>query len=939
MVKTTTLILLLILIAPTIHALQVTPTSNENTQLTINTKDTQTTIQTYTTKNGLTRLATKNQQTRHTITQNDQKYEWEDHYTTPQDSITYEVSCQTQTTQTQYSITCQDHRISFAQAHYKQGLTVTIQGNTATITNKTGKISIIDPTITITDNKTYVQDDTYVQSSSPDNNYNEDDLKHGYGATGTQRIYIEVNVSSINWTTKSLQSAQLSLNQIHSGGTPDYPDSQVYNCTHGINEATLTWNNQPCTTWNTQSNLRNFTHTGYLQTVQIDITKPLNDSINENRNHVTIIIKKPESSESAFMNGDDTESDSTHPSVNIQYYQYANQTVHAYSNQTNKQIPNINATICKGTTCYNLTTTNGTAHTNEIETTGTKVNITYNAPGFQQRNITNHNTTQLINYSLQQTNFTITSHQVTGTNKTQTNNTMTCTYTNPTPYTATTNYHVSNKNDTTHWQSTTGKYLINQTDYADQLEYTCQPCTTYGCTNSTPITTLNDHIDSYITLRVVNYNQEELNQTNLTISAYDVRHLNENNMTYNMSKFINSSNKTVTTLLEIYDYINNNNADYIKNITIHELNTTMTFQMSPNELKIQFPEHVSGVVADTQKSRWFNESLLLIVQSGLETGQVNLMFNGEQGNYTQFYEYINDQETYIDEDVYLIDTPDTLAYLKAQDLAGAPIENALIRLYQYKPNSTTYETRELIGQRLTDSNGQTLFVLDSETQVVIITTKEDYTITTQIVNVMELDTTHETPYLITMTPSGSNTISYDSYYIPPTITNTSEDLQVRVYSPDALTLQLTTTYARENGTETTQMTEGELSVWTGTLTAGTHYQLGGTSDITVEISKNGAPLINKTIKYYEHVQPKDFLNLKKADIPTNLYNAYILTIFLTVIGLSSFTGIRMNSKTAGATTFLILSLVASLLDPRFLWIVLVGLISVIGTILYKNNQS
>lgn len=623
-------------------------------------------------------------------------------------------------------------------------------------------------------------------------------------------------------------------------------------------------------------------------------------------------------------------------SLSLEEYYIHNISIQLKINGSSTYLQTFNVTI-NGTQLIQTTTGNATLPFTTDQ--GAPLNFTLAANGFQTRNITNNITyDQYITFNVDQKEMEGIAFSMQGTNFTNTTKTWTCTYTNPTPYSTTEYLHVQNLNDSKTWKST-GNYILNLTDFADALKFTCEICTTYKCTNSSDVNYANNIIDTALTFLITDYQNAWVNQTNFTISQYGINHLQENNISYNLSKFLNSTNKTITTLVEIYDYINYNNADYIHNTTFTETNTTMEFRMLPNELKIQFPEYVSGVIADTQKSRWFNESLLLVVQSGLEIGQVNLMFYGTEGNYSQFYEYINDQQTYISEEMYLLDQKDTLAYFKIQDLAAAPVQDALIRMYQYKPNSTDYETRELIGQRLSDSNGQTLFVLDSETQVVFTITKDGYGITTKVLNVIELDTSYTEPFLITISPDASNSVGYDSTYVPPTIQNTSKSITVRAYSPTALSMSVNTDYGEAHGQADTAMSEGELNVFTATLQPGIHYAEGQESDITVIFTKDSSFLVNRTIAWQELLERDNFLNIEKANIPEALYNAYIVVIFLIVVMASSFTGIRMKSNTAGATALLILSIIASLLDPKFLWLVLIGIIGVVGSILYKNQQS
>ena len=147
----------------------------------------------------------------------------------------------------------------------------------------------------------------------------------------------------------------------------------------------------------------------------------------------------------------------------------------------------------------------------------------------------------------------------------------------------------------------------------------------------------------------------------------------------------------------------------------------------------------------------------------------------------------------------------------------------------------------------------------------------------------------------------------------------------------------TTTHAI-NTTNIT-LTQTELNVHQATLTAGTYWTSGQTQDITIIFYKDGTNIQNLTVTYINALDQTDFLNLEKLYIPTTLYNAYMVLIFIIIIAASSFAGHRTNNTTTGVTSFTILSLIASMLDPRFLWIVLISGIGLIGTILYKNQQS
>ena len=154
------------------------------------------------------------------------------------------------------------------------------------------------------------------------------------------------------------------------------------------------------------------------------------------------------------------------------------------------------------------------------------------------------------------------------------------------------------------------------------------------------------------------------------------------------------------------------------------------------------------------------------------------MTNGE--NWTQYYEYDNDYDTHVSENVEILSQADWTGYFQVVAYDGTPIKDATIRAEASYPlqNNGSWVNHTLIGQRLTDLEGYTFFIFDSRTEVLLTVMKDGYAPVEVLMTVgdEEWDGTKSTATQIQMLESDEGV--YDTAWIsvPRTVKNKSEDI-------------------------------------------------------------------------------------------------------------------------------------------------------------------
>lgn len=591
-------------------------------------------------------------------------------------------------------------------------------------------------------------------------------------------------------------------------------------------------------------------------------------------------------------------------------------TLNASSIYNQTEILTFNATVNE--TFY--TTTNGTIVTTISNNTQAEVNITINATGFDQLTATNWNVTNT-NYWANMTGITITDitpdiEETTGIYVGETIN-VSCTYTNNTGLTTTQTNYLYNLNDTTLLinYNTTSSYTLLITDWMDYINYTCRICTQYYCQNDS--TYINDdEIDARVTFSIYNYLDALISSTETIMPTYSITEYN-NPFTQLLSTFLTQNNKSMPITVNITDltYMNRdyNNASYIINES-----QTFNFTLDPNELTITFSETTEGLIRDEEKAMNFSNSSIVVVQQNLTDGYVKVLFNiNGEGNWTQYYEYINTNYLHVSETIEILGTDaDTISYIRLLDEGNNVIPDVVIRAYTVEPTDyPLYTDHDFMGQRLTDEEGYTFFVFNDNSTVVLVYTANGYETKTQIIIPSDLGaTTRDNAHVVRLDESSSYTDFTMTVYIQNVFYTRNSNILGTIFAPNRDQVAITTTYAQSLGLNNTILTADSLDRYDITLIPNTHFSNTTTDNITLLIYDNGVNWRNITITY-DTGETNEILTTSTFTALSQPILAIMLAIAL--ITISTIIGFMIPNGTSGHTTFMTGGLILSLISIQF----------------------
>lgn len=319
----------------------------------------------------------------------------------------------------------------------------------------------------------------------------------------------------------------------------------------------------------------------------------------------------------------------------------------------------------------------------------------------------------------------------------------TCTITNQTYYigekleinyntTNDANYSIwlySTDDNTTRTNYDTNEYTLKNIDFLDYFDFNCHATNNLDL-NKTTTGTFTNTIDKNLTIFIkdefskalitpydLNYNTEDANYEYLSQTSYS----------WNLTNILQKTNKQKDLNIIIIDP-NLEYADYDQNYVFDENTADFNIEMSPNKLILSFTQLTQGLIITQTWAEDFNAKDLIIVQKDLAIGKVKITFN----NNNQTFEYYNDQETYIDENVYILDSTDGSITTTITNIAGNPIEDALVKYYIPDTNvnsgdiNTYIGNWRQIGQQLTNSQGQITIKTKNNDPLRIIVQKTGY---------------------------------------------------------------------------------------------------------------------------------------------------------------------------------------------------------------------
>lgn len=602
-----------------------------------------------------------------------------------------------------------------------------------------------------------------------------------------------------------------------------------------------------------------------------------------------------------------------------------NWTLQAQSNETGNNILNFNVTI--NGNMWNTTT--GVIETN-ITANGTLYNVTYSSNGF-------------VSYTIQEANSS--TDPYTG-NMTQTpleptasiNDTtpnvgdavnITCNITNPESFTTTIIYSIYNTNDTTETNQTESNYTIQPEDFYDHLQFYCYVNTSWLEEESNHANVSEQTIDL-----LINFNAVDYNDNIITTVFYQFLNISQNrtsNPTFFLSTFLTNPSSTNNETINLTD-TSLKNRENTTVITINGTQEEYNISLPANRLTITFVQNstylnTSGYIVDENRTRFFNETPVIIVQQDMEDGDVGIYWGLVNGvNYTQYYEYQNNYTTHVSETLEILQQLDWYAYFQVIDYSGAYVEDAIIRTeFSYHHQNISWNDHDLIGQRIV-KNEPVLFWFDSRGHVLVTVTAVGYE-PYQVLLPAGGDTgesyTKDNPFEIRMRESTTSVASNAWLYVKPTYTNTSTTIPISMTALGYDKVEITTDYRQNNGLEWIDISEEATALYRYdyTLTNGTDYDQSTFSDIILMVRLDGTNTDNTTIAYDENAKTE---LLTWTAIDSELINPIL---FIALILLSAFIGMILNEEEISITTFKIGAIGISFISTSFMWLSVVVLIS------------
>lgn len=381
-------------------------------------------------------------------------------------------------------------------------------------------------------------------------------------------------------------------------------------------------------------------------------------------------------------------------------------------------------------------------------------------------------------------------------------------------------------------------------------------------------------------------------------------------------------------------YSNEKNIEYWHNLT-NELNCTLlgyqdlthtvtsaspelNLTMYRSRLMLNFSRSTDGVIIDQHSHRSFSTSNLVIVQNNLSVGNVYVKFNqqGVFGNNTQFYEYYNDQKTAVQEEISLFHFWNLIlkkVWFKVTTLGGSALDDVTVRVYGNMTSSYTSRlsfNNELVGQRLTNDDGQTFFYFPKYNVMKVVVSKDGYAPESRILTSSELGdyTTKDESYLIKLRESedsylGTFIVLYDSKF-----DNKTQTISGNIYSPSATTIQ----YSTSHKATLTTLTGDSFDRYPFTLNNNDHFLNTSMSDLTINFYVDGIFWGSRVVKY-EPVTKHSIISLPTLN--NNTVKA-LFPLFVMMLALLAQSVIASNN--VGFDTFMVLGIIAPFISTSFI---------------------
>lgn len=420
-----------------------------------------------------------------------------------------------------------------------------------------------------------------------------------------------------------------------------------------------------------------------------------------------------------------------------------------------------------------------------------------------------------------------------------------------------------------------------------------------------------------ITMTINNYFE---NITSLTAT------LTYNNNNYPMTTSYTGPNLTLTRTINTPD-ISESPITYNITYTINgETFTTENQQQTLTQqfLNITFSSQTTGIIIDPILGiRTFNDTNITIDVLNLTQDQLGIYFNGQEGNYTQAYEFTN-TNVQINENLNLLNSPTQELNVLVKDTNGLIIPSALVVLHEFTNASDTFQTGLKIGQQYTDNDGYATFQIDGDSHLWLSISKSGYTTTTA--GISQALFNFNSAYEIRLTPTTLEFTDEYSVDLPNPILTKNNIIYGYLYTTQYSSISFQTDYM----TTTETLTESE-DYYHFELTPNTHFNQTSNDNITINFYQSGTFLNNYTIVYLP-LTDDIFSTSDVTDTTTNLYS---LLLLIALILTSFIIGTISPGANTGFNAFMIGLIILSFLTTTYLWVAFISMIHYILRGIYK----
>lgn len=580
-------------------------------------------------------------------------------------------------------------------------------------------------------------------------------------------------------------------------------------------------------------------------------------------------------------------------------------------------VPTFNITI-NGTTTKNATNYNCT-FSDILNLSNRLVNVTFNNAGWEPITVTNHNVTgqlqinatQILSANVTWNNASL----VAGNNVTLTGNTS-GNYTRIT-------LRVYNDDDDVNWTTISGfplNYTINLSDYQDTLLYNATICSDYQCNDTNGL--FANNIDAYFTVWIKDNAGYLLESPLFTIPDLGVTDYGTNPYQTMLSNVINKTDERLmnATGQDATFY----SADNTTELNITDTQVEHTIYLQANSLTLNFSSATSGRILTQNGSMNFTGTSFVVVMRNISDGRVEVVFNPISGNYTQYYEYVNNGSEIAEDYIRLISNANTWTYIRVTDEGGAPIKDAEIRMNMgFVHNSLVSAIIPYVfaGQRLTDRDGYVVFITDQDREMQLVASAIGYDTQTVIMATSDIESfTKDTAITFKLKRSA---FAYDkaTIYAPRYYSNATESIQLLVYKKGARQAKFNTDYRLGLGLgNQTLQRDGAYRFYTPPLRDTEDYDRFSGDNISVYIyidgEYEGEVLIQPEPDYTELLAPSLFDGIPERYVLIAVWTAIIIFAFIA--------GVAIKSEDAGMHVFMAGTLFAVMISAAFFYVALMA---------------